>query len=140
MAPIMVLFEDFDNVFHGRENITGERGGGLTFDCFLNCLGGIENADGVFVALTTNKVELLDEALGVPGKDGMSTRPGRLDRLIEFKPMNEDQRRRTVARILKDSPQHVDAVVVDTEGMGGAQVVEHCVALALDKFWKEEKL
>lgn len=95
-VPCIALFEDFDNVFHGRENVYGKpkladliansapsanatAGGGdggnqssvlntgrLSFDCLLNCLDGVEKSNGVFVVITTNHIDKLDPALGRP--------------------------------------------------------------------------
>jgi hypothetical protein len=78
-TPCIALIEDIDNVFHGRENIVrrpglfpmmplepkegdgdkdksgrGPMGAFLTFDCLLNCLDGVEKADGIFTIITTN--------------------------------------------------------------------------------------
>lgn len=92
-VPCIALFEDFDNVFHGRENVYGKpkladlisatpSGGGggggggepssvlntgrLSFDCLLNCLDGVEKSNGVFTVITTNHIDKLDPALGRP--------------------------------------------------------------------------
>lgn len=93
-VPCIALFEDFDNVFHGRENVYGKpklsdliaatpttggganAGGGeqssvlntgrLSFDCLLNCLDGVEKSNGVFTVITTNHIDKLDAALGRP--------------------------------------------------------------------------
>jgi hypothetical protein len=94
-VPCVALFEDFDNVFHGRENVygkprlsdlvtaTGKGGatadaggsgdgqavlniGRLSFDCLLNCLDGVEKGGGIFTVITTNHIDRLDPALGRP--------------------------------------------------------------------------
>lgn len=92
-VPCIALFEDFDNVFHGRENVFGKpkivdllssgpmnvnnNGGGdsqsvptgrLSFDCLLNCIDGVEKSNGIFTIITTNHIEKLDPALGQPQK------------------------------------------------------------------------
>lgn len=91
-VPCIALFEDIDNVFHGRKNIAGEgkplqlpplqqttngslstqsqdtilKYGMLSFDCLLNCIDGIEKSDGVFTIFTTNNINKIDPALGQP--------------------------------------------------------------------------
>lgn len=97
--PCVALFEDFDNVFHGRENVYGKATlaemlnttgptkdptkdptvakeqtgilniGRLSFDCLLNCLDGVEKSNGVFTIITTNHIDKLDEAMGRPRKN-----------------------------------------------------------------------
>jgi hypothetical protein len=111
-TPCIALFEDFDTVFHGRENIYGKptlseqitnanikndvanessiSKGQLSFGCLLNCIDGADKANGIFTIFTTNHIEKLDPALGQPkvGVDGsvefISTRPGRIDKAIEL--------------------------------------------------------
>lgn len=127
LSPCVALFEDVDAVFHGRTNVVGETGGGLTFDCLLNCLGGVETADGVFVMVTTNNIELLDEAL---------TRPGRLDRIIEVKPLPTDCLRKIAERIVGEWPDEVEALMENANGLTGAQMTERCVERALERYWE----
>lgn len=97
-SPCIVLLEDFDNVFHGRKNITasnfgmfsplmmeyGPTGGPpdekqstpnrgqssfcVTFDVLLNCIDGVDKGSGIFLIITTNDISKIDEALGVPRK------------------------------------------------------------------------
>ena len=119
-TPCIALFEDLDAVFHGRENITGENGGGLTFDCFLNAMSGVTGADGGFKIMTTNHIEHFDPALGIPQKDangkmGISTRPGRDDLAIEVPVLDASCRLKIARRILNDCPQYIDTVVLAGE-------------------------
>ncbi len=140
-VPAIILIEDIDAVFHGRENILGEDGGGLSFDCFLNCLSGIDTADGILLVITTNNVDVLDVALGIPKKDGknenISTRPGRLDRAVELGPTDPIVRLTIAKRILSSCPQHVERMVVEGDGDMPAQFVERCAKLALEEYWSE---
>lgn len=126
-APCIALFEDVDAVFEGRKNITGETGGGMTFDCLLNCLGGVETADGVFVMVTTNNIEKLDDAL---------TRPGRLDRIIEMPSLPKSCLQQIADRILGEWPDEVEAVMSDADKLTGAKMTELCVSRALERYWK----
>lgn len=135
-APCIALIEDIDGVFHGRENVLANQDGmrsSLTFDCLLNALGGIQTADGVFVVITTNKPETLDEALGKPTADGKSSRPGRIDRVFELLPPAADIRAEIIKRIC-------DEVTIpdleETAEMTAAQVTEWAICKALNKTWE----
>lgn len=134
-TPCMAIIEDVDGVFHGRENVLGEQGGGLTFDCLLNALGGIQTANGVFIVITTNKPEHLDEALGQPieGTD-TTTRPGRLDRAYLIPPPEASQRRHIITRICGGCSE-LD--LAQTTGMSAAQVTEWSISRALNNTWKD---
>jgi hypothetical protein len=138
-TPCMALFEDIDNIFHGRENIVNKHSllNNLTFDCLLNVLDGVEKSDGVFTILTTNKVKALDPALGTPkeGGDGISTRPGRIDRVIELKELDYDCRLKLAKRILIDDEGSIESIVEQGEGDTGAQFQERCARLSLGKHW-----
>ena len=127
-APCLALLEDIDAVFHGRENVAVKEGG-LTFDCLLNCLDGVQRADGLLVVLTTNHPERLDPALG--SADSNATRPGRVDRVVELPPLDEDGRFHLAKRILADHPEHWDRLVTAGTGDTGAQFQERCAATAL---------
>jgi hypothetical protein len=139
--PCIVLFEDFDAIFKGRENIsiTGMESG-LTFDCFLNSLDGVQNTDGVFIIVTTNNIEVIDPALGnIELEGGISSRPGRIDRSLEFKTLNPAGRLKMAKRIFVDFPKE-DWEIVLEEGNSdtGAQFQERCCRIAIDLFWKKE--
>lgn len=188
-APCIALIEDFDNVFHGRTNITmqshgfsmfmggGRRKkddktnllgghatvtgppaddddtgsdslGGVTFDCLLNTLDGIERNDGIFTIITTNDISKIDPALGVPRKllDGsfefISTRPGRIDKAIELTYMRPEEKRRLAERILAGYPEEHAEILnyIDTcvNNETPAQFQERCSQIALARFWKDQ--
>src|SRR5436309_7051984 len=131
-VPCIALIEDIDNVFHGRENVARKNGmmpflfarkkhegdeprapmTPLTFDCLLNCLDGVERADGIFTIVTTNDMTKVDPALGQPRKlpDGttefISTRPGRIDKAVELTYMEPEDKKRMARRILGEYPEH----------------------------------
>lgn len=146
MAPCVTLFDDFDNVFHGRRNVTcgdageGSRFGGpmLTFDSILQALGGIEPCHGVFTFITTNHIELIDPALGRPLDENSdaSTRPGRVDKVYHIKLPSWPVRYEIVHRICGDIG--ADDVEKLTEGMSGAQVTEWAMERALAAKWNDE--
>jgi hypothetical protein len=131
-TPCVALFEDFDTVFHGRENVYGKATladqiagampnaskngnaasaldvGKLSFGCLLNCIDGVDKGGGIFIVITTNHVETLDPALGQPRKntggsvDFISTRPGRIDKAIELGYMEQQDKKRLARRIFFD--------------------------------------
>ena len=96
----------------------------------------MEGSDGLFLVVTTNRVDALDPALGVPDAEGRSTRPGRIDRVVELKPLSEDCRRKVAARILRDCPDEVEPAVAAGAGESGAQFVERCRQTALLRHWE----
>lgn len=135
-VPCVALIEDIDSVFDGRKNIiTSHNRTGLTFDCFLNCLSGIEESNGVLTIITTNNINKLDEALGKPNSQGMSTRPGRIDRTIQLSYMDELCRRSIAKRILEDYPEEIEIIIKEGEGDTGAQFQDRCAKKALKLFW-----
>jgi hypothetical protein len=170
-VPCIALIEDIDNVFHGRENVSrkpgllpvfmsrkrsedGEGSGApltpLTFDCLLNCLDGVERADGVFTIITTNDIAKVDPALGQPRQlpDGsvefISTRPGRIDKAVELTYMEPGDKKRMAERILGDYPEAYREMLEFVERFPElqetpAQFQERCAQVALACFWKERE-
>lgn len=171
-VPCIALFEDFDNVFHGRDNIYGKptmsqlvaanapnnnasqaeqqslTTGRLTFDCLLNCMDGVDKCGGIFTVITTNHIEKLDPALGLPRKnpDGtvefISTRPGRIDKAVELGYMTVQDKIRMVRRIFFDNPagrQKMRKIVYDNPHLEEtpAQFQEKCAQVALEMLWQE---
>jgi hypothetical protein len=172
-TPCIALIEDIDNVFHGRENVVrrpglfpmmmtekkdgdgdkdkagrGPLGALLTFDCLLNCLDGVERADGIFTIITTNDLTKIDPALGLPRKlpDGttefISTRPGRIDKAVELTYMEPADKKRMATRILGAyEAEHLEMAEFidkfpDLEETP-AQFQERCAQVALKCFWKD---
>ena len=107
----------------------------LTFDCLLNCLDGVERADGVLLVITTNRLDKLDPALGVP-KSQISTRPGRIDRVLELRDLDDTGRRQLCQRILHEWPETWEETARLGAGETGAQFQERCTQLALTKHWE----
>ena len=143
-SPCIVLVEDIDAVFNGRNNILDKEGDSLSFDCFLNTLSGVGNSDGVLVFITTNDISKLDPAIGRIEKDRkgeeISSRPGRIDRVISMGSPDDKCRRKIALRILADWPGIAEKTVKDGKGDSGAQFQERCSKIALELFWgaKEE--
>ena len=132
-VPCMALFEDIDAVFHGRQNVAaGKEKQTLTFDCLLNCLDGIQAADGLFVVITTNELQHIDPALGIPDDHGRSSRPGRIDRVLELSPLDESGRIQIARRILPESTLEWESLVRTGAGDTAAQFQERCAQRALE--------
>lgn len=171
-VPCIALIEDIDNVFHGRENVVrrpgmfplvlpekkdgeagddkgrGPLGPPLTFDCLLNCLDGVERADGIFTVISTNDISKIDPALGQPRKlpDGttefISTRPGRIDKAVELTYMEPADKKRMAAKILGAyEPEHLEMLAFVDRFPDlpetPAQFQERCAQVALKCFWRE---
>lgn len=140
-VPCIALIEDIDTVFHGRENIT--RGGDLSkpinFDTLLNSIDGVASSDGILAIITTNKPEYLDEALGSISDGKHYTRPGRIDRILELKPLDKECRTNVARRILSDCPHLIDNVVEEGDGDTGAQFQDRCSKIALREFWDSKE-
>lgn len=131
--PHIVLFEDFDAVFEGRRNKINPSFG-VTFDRILNTIDGIEREDGLLLVITTNHLHDIDPAMGIPDKDGRSTRPGRIDKTVYFNAMDAAGRAKMAARIIREP--HLEAEVVcsglqDTP----AQFQERCRDVARSQLW-----
>jgi SpoVK/Ycf46/Vps4 family AAA+-type ATPase len=141
-TPCIALIEDIDNIFDGRQYVgsTNPNIPHLTFDCLLNCISGVKQADGVFLIVTTNHLEKLDPAIGIPDTNGKSTRPGRIDKALHLGLMAEEQRLMLAKHILSDYPELVDETVKLGEGETAAQFQARCAHLALSKFWEEGKV
>ena len=125
-GPAIALIEDIDGVFAGRENITQNKT--LSFDTLLNVIDGVEQTDGVLLFITTNCLDKVDPAL---------LRPGRVDSLLEMKPLTKDGRVKIANRILSDYPDKIEALVNSSEGDTGAQFQEKCVDLGGKLFWEK---
>lgn len=138
-TPCIALIEDIDGIFHLGENLAakGKQRDGLTFDCLLNTISGVGTADGILLFITTNHLEALDPALGVPNEGGVSTRPGRIDRAIYMGAMGEPERRRLAQVILGDWPEIIEETVRAGEGETAAQFQDRCAQLGLSRFWKD---
>jgi SpoVK/Ycf46/Vps4 family AAA+-type ATPase len=140
-TPCMALFEDIDTIFNGRENIAVKgMENGVTFDGFLNGLDGVENTDGIFIIITTNSVEAIDFAIGNPGSgSGMSTRPGRIDKTIEFTTLDERGQIKMAKRIMSGFDEELWSHIYEKgKNDTGAQFQERCCRLALRMFWESD--
>ena len=82
--------------------------------------------------ITTNRLDRVDPALGLPDPHTGSTRPGRIDRVLEMRPLDEPGRRKLASRVLQDWPGEWERLVEDGVGDTGAQFQERCGRRALD--------
>lgn len=132
-VPCMVILEDLDSVFHGRTNVCPQGGmmssGGLTFDALLNCVDGVERANGVLLIITTNHPELIDPAL--------ANRPGRIDRTVSFGPLDLEGRLKLARRIIGDEARS-SQIAVDSGPVPASRFVEICCRVALGDMYKDE--
>jgi hypothetical protein len=137
--------KDGDN---GNDKGRNPLGTPLTFDCLLNCLDGVERADGIFTVITTNDLTKIDPALGLPRQlpDGatefISTRPGRIDKAVELTYMEPEDKKRMAGKILGAyESAHLEMLdfiekfpdLPETP----AQFQERCAQVALKCFWRE---
>jgi len=171
-VPCVALFEDFDNVFHGRVNVYNKpqlsdlipgnslqqpqsnsalKSGRLAFDCFLNCLDGVDKNEGIFTVITTNHVEHIDPAIGAPSKDAQgkiiftSTRPGRIDRAIELGYMRNQEKLILAEGILNDCPDgllEIKKFIRENPDVNHtpAQWQEKCSQIALKEYWAKKNI
>jgi hypothetical protein len=131
-VPCVALIEDIDTNFDGRTNITG---GHLTFDCLLNCIDGVERTGGILLAVTTNQLDKVDAALGIPTAEKTSTRPGRLDRVLEMHLLDDAGREKLCRRILAEWPETWPELIAAGVNETGAQFESRCTQKAIELFW-----
>jgi hypothetical protein len=124
--PGIVLFEDFDTIFEGRKNLTRTNVGGLTFDCFINKLSGVNALKNKLIFITTNHLDKLDPAV---------IRDGRMDEIVEVLPLNTDEKRNMAKAILDKWPEKIEQVLTDGAQDSTAAFENRCIRTALASFW-----
>lgn len=134
-APCLIVLEDLDRVFRGDKPQPGMY---LSYDCLLNILDGMEQADGVCVFVTSNKPEQLDEAIMKRLEDGtIVTRPGRIDSVVEFKNPSMTGKVKIAERILQGMDREsIEDLVEDGVNDTGAEFQQRCFKVAESLFWK----
>lgn len=134
-VPCMALIEDLDSVFDGRENIARQSimGSPLTFDCLLNCIDGIEKSDGLFLIVTTNAIDKIDDAIAKTDDDGVASRPGRIDRVLHMTPPGLEGMKELTKRIMPEFPDRWDEIAERAieKDYTPAQVENICATMAL---------
>lgn len=161
--PCIALIEDIDNVFDKRKNIhqnslsfrgllqnSDPKGASeqiqipLTFETLINCIDGVDKADGVFTIITTNDLSKIDPSIGLPRilengrKEFISSRPGRIDKAIELTYMTKTNKIELAKKIVGEFEEvmfevlaHIDMGHQETP----AQFQEFCSQLALKAHW-----
>jgi len=146
-VPCMVLIEDIDGTFNKRANLAANGGllsGALTFDCLLNCLDGVEKSDGLLTIITTNKIEMVDTALGVPVdekgeldlKSSKSSRPGRVDKVVYFENLDNNGLRKIAERIVGKDPPVIDQLLKDGANDTATQFQQRCIEKAMSFYFE----
>lgn len=132
--PCIVVMEDIDTVFNKRApaNVNIK----LSFECLLNCISGVEPAEGIYLFVTTNRLECLDEALGIPNERGVSTRPGRLDTCFHMGDITVDEKREIVNHFLSDHLDIGARLIESSNGCTAAQFSDLCSQKALELYWE----
>lgn len=118
LQPSLVVIEDIDLV--AKERVTN----GMSceeplLNQLLNEMDGLASDAELIFLLTTNRPELLEDAL--------AARPGRIDQAIEFSPPSETERIRLAVLYAAGvglGPQVIDKVVTITKGSSAAFIKE----------------
>nr|WP_101349517.1 CDC48 family AAA ATPase [Haloarcula taiwanensis] len=121
-APTVVFFDEIDAIAAERTGGVGDSNvGERVVSQLLTELDGLEELEDVVVIATTNRPDLIDDAL---------LRPGRLDRHIAVEEPDEDARRDIFAVHTRDKPLADDVDLDDlaerTEGYVGADIEAVC--------------
>jgi hypothetical protein len=124
-TPALVILEDLDRAFPTEGKRTQERT--VTFQTLLNCLDGVGSHNGVIVVATANDPTCLDPAI--------LKRPGRFDRVVQFRNPDADLRREYYTRL---SPilagEQFEIAIEKTEGFSFAQLRETYILGAQSAF------
>ena len=134
-SPRIVVLEDFDTVFHGRENIIPDST--LEFGTILNAIDGLQREHGLLLFVTTNAVDKIDEAMGTPSKEekDLSTRPGRIDIVMEMSALDRAGRLKIALRILKGEDEIAEVMTDRYASDTPAQFQYRCMQKALEIKW-----
>lgn len=123
-APSMVVIEDADLIARQRDEMQSPCEE-VMLNRLLNEMDGLKSDADIFVVMTTNRPQALEEAL--------IQRPGRIDHAIEVPLPDADCRARLLrlyAGSLELDPNAVDSLVQRTEGVSAAFVKEMARRLA----------
>ncbi len=117
-APTVVFFDEIDSIAGERGQHSGDSGvGERVVSQLLTELDGLEDLEDVVVIATTNRPDLIDQAL---------IRPGRLDRHVHVPVPDEAGRRKIFAVHTQDKPLaddvDLDNLARRTEGYVGADI------------------
>lgn len=117
ISPCIVFLEDLDLVGGEERNF---RSSSSILCELLNQLDGFEVNNGIITIATTNKIQVLDQAL--------ASRPGRFDISVEFPNPNSEMRKRLLEKCCKDfiltENIEINQLADSTEGLSCAYVTE----------------
>ena len=118
LQPSIIVIEDADLIARDRDAMqsTCEE---VLLNKLLNEMDGLRQDAEIFFILTTNRPQMLEEAL--------AARPGRIDQAIEFPLPDANGRRKLVALYgqgLEITAPVLDALVAKTEGVSAAFIKE----------------
>ncbi|RKD94926.1 CDC48 family AAA ATPase [Halopiger aswanensis] len=121
-APTVIFFDEIDSIAGQRGRQQGDSGvGERVVSQLLTELDGLEELEDVVVIATTNRPDLIDQAL---------LRPGRLDRHVHVPVPDEDARKKIFEVHTRDKPlaDSVDLewLAAETEGYVGADIEAVC--------------
>jgi ATPase family associated with various cellular activities (AAA) len=124
-TPALVILEDLDRAFPSEGKRTRERT--VSFQTLLNCLDGVGTQDGIIAVATANDPTCLDPAI--------LKRPGRFDRVVQFRNPDADLRRQYYKRFSPIlSGELFEIVIEKTEGFSFAQLRETYILGAQSAF------
>jgi transitional endoplasmic reticulum ATPase len=126
-APTVVFFDEIDSIATERGQRTGDSGvGERVVSQLLTELDGLEELEDVVVIATSNRPDLIDNAL---------LRPGRLDRHVHVPVPDRDAREAIFEVHTREKPLADDVDLADladrTEGYVGADVEAVCREAAM---------
>jgi len=132
-APKIILLEDIDRLFDDAGQLRHEY---LTLDCVLNLMDGAVPMRGVAVICTANEPRRCPAALFSETDAGFVTRPGRVDRVIQFGPMTSTERAELAAGILGADDPALPGILA--EHTTPATITAACVDVARIRLMAEE--
>lgn len=100
----VLLLEDIDIAHAVREREDGKQG--VTMSGLLNALDGLTTPHGVIIIMTTNHIDVLDDAI---------KRPGRVDLLEEVSAVDSEQLERLCEQFIGHVPANLPHVEVSDE-------------------------
>jgi len=125
-APCILFFDEIEALVPKRGKVMGEAVTERVVSQFLTEMDGIEELKGVAVLGSTNRPDLIDEAL---------LRPGRFDFVLEL-PAPDLKARSEIFKVhTKDKPLgkdvNLNSLAKETDGMTGAEIASICQKASL---------
>ena len=125
-APCILFFDEIESLVPKRGKVTGEAVTERVVSQFLTEMDGIEELKGVVVLGSTNRLDLIDEAL---------LRPGRFDFVLEL-PVPDLKARGEIFKVhTKGKPLgnevSLNSLAGETDGMTGAAIASICQKASL---------